>query len=190
MAEWLLLLRQEICDSNHSYHTQSEGPYLQIIKDKTLKHINIMKRLLKSGWGSVWMYWVCTCTKTPGRKRCRIFSKISFWSTSHVTVRSKYRINGLPNLQELQKTIIWPASVLNNSLGQWLKPLRVLFSTCVLAVQRRLCYTPTGQSSQPARCSYWDSEVGLQVLVFVWISYYYPCHTSGCSDWDLHVGSL
>lgn len=38
MAERLLLLRQEICDSNHSYHTQSEGPYLQTIRDETLKH--------------------------------------------------------------------------------------------------------------------------------------------------------
>lgn len=57
-----------------------------------------------------------TCTKTPGRKRCRIFSKISFWSTSHVTVRSKYRINGLPNLQGAQT--VSPVSVWRNSSNQ------------------------------------------------------------------------
>lgn len=57
-----------------------------------------------------------TCTKTPGRKRCRIFSKISFWSTSHVTVRSKYRINGLPNLQGAQT--VSPASVGSASSNQ------------------------------------------------------------------------
>lgn len=44
-----------------------------------------------------------TCTIAPGRKRCRIFSKISFCNTSHATVRSKYRMKGLPNLQGSQK---------------------------------------------------------------------------------------
>lgn len=44
-----------------------------------------------------------TCTIAPGRKRCCIFSKISFCNTSHATVRSKYRMKGLPHLQGSQK---------------------------------------------------------------------------------------
>lgn len=67
---------------------------------------------------------------------------------------------------------------------------RVPFSTCDLVVRHRLCYTPAGQSSQPAHCSCWDSEVGWWAPVSVWVSCCCPCRTSGCSGWDLHVGFL
>lgn len=51
---------------------------------------------------------------TPGRRRCRIFSKISFWSVSHVTVLSKYSMNGLPNLHETQHVIYEICSIKQN----------------------------------------------------------------------------
>lgn len=44
MAEWLLLLRQEICDSNHSDHSQSEGPYLHE-DSRTQKMLHLLQDL-------------------------------------------------------------------------------------------------------------------------------------------------
>lgn len=45
-----------------------------------------------------------TCTYTPGLWRWRIFSRISFWRMSQVTVRSKYSTKGWPNLEQFQST--------------------------------------------------------------------------------------
>lgn len=95
VTEWLLLLRQQVSDSHHADHSQSKWPNLKS------KSVFYRKDVVISG--SLQMRGEHTCTKTPGRKRCRIFSKISFWSTSHVTVRSKYRMKGLPNLQISEK---------------------------------------------------------------------------------------
>ena len=75
-----------------------------------------------------------------------------------------------------------------SELGQC-QPL-ILDHTCVLAVQHRLCYTPAGRSSPPARCSYSDSPGGSSVLVFARESCCCLCRTSSCSGSDLHVGSL
>lgn len=132
MTKWLLLLWQQICDPNNSYHTQSKGPCLRSRQKKkhkkTITHdTGVCKRWSSTGqknkqcfipfylsvppprclcMKNVFMNIVSercvqayTCTITPGRRRWRIFSRISFWSTSQVTVCSKYRMNGLPNLQ-------------------------------------------------------------------------------------------
>lgn len=70
-------------------------------------------------------------------------------------------------LQIKNKWITKPAEVIKATVHQFQIMLlaedfkiHMLLRTCGLAAQRRLCCTPTGQSSQPAHYSYWDSEAG------------------------------
>lgn len=88
-------------------------------------------------WGCCVYILICTCTKTPGRRTCLIFSKISFCSTSQVTVRSKYRINGLPNLGENRSFRRFVDSICNSYTALSIKaPASLLSSTGSVAHQQ------------------------------------------------------
>lgn len=107
-----------------------------------------------------------TCTRTPGRKRCRIFSKISFWSTSHVTVRSKYRIKGFPNLRGAQRSNSFSQFEENLSMSNFRSAVRYLRPCC--PAQARLHTSRTIFSACPLfLLGLWGGVLGSCICVWI-----------------------